>query len=328
MTLLFCRVCPRDYLAGGCGNKNILRSLYGSINREGGRTVSDPSTGKSGRGLQFCRSLIWKRGCVQGRSMSWDCGNTNSLFSNMRTGFTATGNGLIYRPGDWAAFFRRRVPGDIRFFANACAAASERLVLTFFTDDDQGASSYIAEVQSLFTDLKIQVKKRNGEAPTAFRYGNWNWRWPVKGRQTFCGSWRKGTTEAGGSDRKRISNEIGWNGNLGNPALASAGGAADRETGSARPSWKPTGLSLPVPGELCVAAAVGGRSGRRYRSCPEGAACCTKSWNNLSAVIWGNRVQTSRQGGASGQNWTESFPIPGMPIRKRACFMQGDFWQR
>lgn len=52
---------------------------------------------------------------------------------------------------------------DLFFFATACAAAKERLFLTYFTDEERTVSPYIEEVRTVFSDLKIRVPRSAGE---------------------------------------------------------------------------------------------------------------------------------------------------------------------
>lgn len=47
---------------------------------------------------------------------------------------------------------------DIHFFANACAAATEHLVLSYFKNEEEDASFYVDEVRSLFNELPVQEK--------------------------------------------------------------------------------------------------------------------------------------------------------------------------
>lgn len=58
---------------------------------------------------------------------------------------------------------------DLFFFATACAAAKERLFLTYFTDEEHTVSPYIEEIRAVFSDLKIRVSRPAGvKEATAF----------------------------------------------------------------------------------------------------------------------------------------------------------------
>ena len=103
---------------------------------------------------------------------------------------------------------------DIRFFANACAAARERLVLTCFTDEEQNASPYIAEIQSLFTNLPVQIKKVPVNVEESLSLDELKLALARTGQTVFLQELMPGAAEAGISDWKRIRNEINWNGNL------------------------------------------------------------------------------------------------------------------
>ncbi len=104
---------------------------------------------------------------------------------------------------------------DIHFFANTCAAATERMVLSFSTEEDRMASPYIGELLALFTGLKIQEKNiartmadclsREELEVSLARQGLTGWLEEVAGPELV---------EAGKSDGKRIKNEAGWNGVL------------------------------------------------------------------------------------------------------------------
>ena len=103
---------------------------------------------------------------------------------------------------------------DIRFFANACSAARSRLVLTFFTDDEQNASPYIGEVQSLFTNLMVQRKKEPVKADESLSREELELSLARAGQTAFLQQLAPGVPEAAHSDRKRLGNETNWNGNL------------------------------------------------------------------------------------------------------------------
>lgn len=108
---------------------------------------------------------------------------------------------------------------DIRFFANVCAAATERLVLTFFTDEEQNVSPYIAELQSMFTNLPVQVKKAPVKAEDSLSREELELALAREGQTSFLQQLAPGIPEAACSDRKRLGNETNWNGNLADPVL-------------------------------------------------------------------------------------------------------------
>lgn len=103
---------------------------------------------------------------------------------------------------------------DIRFFANVCAAARERLVLTFFTDEEQNASPYIGELQSLFTNLQVQDKTAPLKVEESLSREELELALARTGQAAFLQQLAPGVPEAGYSDWKRIGNEMNWNGNL------------------------------------------------------------------------------------------------------------------
>lgn len=108
---------------------------------------------------------------------------------------------------------------DIRFFVNVCAAARERLVLTFFTDEEQNASPYIRDLQSLFTNLKIQIKTASSDITESMSREELELALARTGQTAFLQQLAPGVPEAGCSDRKRIRNEANWNGMLAEPGL-------------------------------------------------------------------------------------------------------------
>ena len=218
LTLLL-QSLPQDYLAGGCGNKKLSCALFTEALTEKAEGISLNLQPENQEGIAVLSAVnleeaTFRQVYVLGlREHEFPLfKHENWLYSDReRADLTALGIGL---PSS-ADGYRE----DIRFFANACAAASERLVLTFFTDDEQGASPYIAEVQSLFTDLKIQVKKTEREIADSLSTRELELALAREGQADFLRQLAEGITEAGGSDQKRLTNETGWNGNLGDPEL-------------------------------------------------------------------------------------------------------------
>ncbi len=102
---------------------------------------------------------------------------------------------------------------DIHFFMNACAAATERLVLTFYTDEEHNASPYIAEILSLFTDLKVQVKKAGTAVGDSLSREELELALARAGQTDALERLEPGLAESAGSDRKRLQKAAGWNGN-------------------------------------------------------------------------------------------------------------------
>ena len=103
---------------------------------------------------------------------------------------------------------------DIRFFFNACAAAEERLVLTFYADEEHNASPYIAEIRSLFTGLPVQVKKAQTDAADSLSREELELALARAGRRKDLQQLEPGLAEAGDSDRKRANGKPEWNGNF------------------------------------------------------------------------------------------------------------------
>lgn len=118
---------------------------------------------------------------------------------------------------------------DIHFFANACAAARERLVLSFFTDEEQNASPYIGEVQKLFTNLQIQVEQTEQGRDESLSRSELELALARTGQTELLQQLEPGLAEAADSDRKRTANIAGWNGELTDPGLA---GQAERQIGN------------------------------------------------------------------------------------------------
>ena len=108
---------------------------------------------------------------------------------------------------------------DIHFFMNACAAATERLVLTCYADEEHYASPYIAEIQALFTDLPVQVRKAETDAGDSLSREELELALARAGQITVLQQLEPGLADAGDSDRRRMKNETDWNGNLGDAAL-------------------------------------------------------------------------------------------------------------
>ena len=102
---------------------------------------------------------------------------------------------------------------DIHFFMNACAAATERLVLTFYTDEENNASPYIAEILSLFTDLKVKVIKAETAVEDSLSREELELALARSGQTEALTQMEPGLAESAGSDRKRIQKAAGWNGN-------------------------------------------------------------------------------------------------------------------
>ena len=102
---------------------------------------------------------------------------------------------------------------DIHFFMNACAAATERLVLTFYADEEHNASPYIAEILSLFTDLKVQVKTTETAAADSLSREELELALARDGQTEALKKLEPGLAESAGSDRKRLQKAAGWNGN-------------------------------------------------------------------------------------------------------------------
>jgi len=212
---------PQEYLAGGCEHKIITCADFTEALTEEAEKVSLTLQPENQEGIAVLSAVnleeaAFKQVYVLGlreyefprfKNESW-------IYSDSeRADLAALGVAL---PSS-ADGYRE----DIRFFGNACAAASERLVLTFFTDEDQGVSPYIAEVESLFTDLKIQIKKPERESNTSLSRVELELALARTGQTAFLQQLTEGSAEAGSSDRKRIENTAGWNGNLADPALQS-----------------------------------------------------------------------------------------------------------
>ena len=205
---------PQEYLAGGCEQKRITCSDFTEALTEEVEKVSLPLQPENREGIAVLSAVnleeaAFKQVYVLGlREHEFPhLKNENWLYSDSeRADLTALGIAL---PSS-ADGYRE----DIRFFANACAAASERLVLTFFTDDDQGVSPYIGEVQSLFSNLEIQVKKPQRESGSSLSPAELELALARAGQTAFLQQLTEGSAEAASSDRKRIENKTGWNGNL------------------------------------------------------------------------------------------------------------------
>ena len=102
---------------------------------------------------------------------------------------------------------------DIHFFMNACAAATERLVLTFYADEEHNASPYIGEILSLFTDLKVQGKKAETAAGDSLSREELELALARAGQKDALEQMEPGLAERAGSDMKRLQKAAGWNGN-------------------------------------------------------------------------------------------------------------------
>ena len=103
---------------------------------------------------------------------------------------------------------------DIRFFFNACAAAEERLVLTFYADEERNASPYVAEIRSLFTDLPVQVKKTQTDVTDSLSREELELALARTGHRKVLQQVVPGLAEIGDSDRKRVNHKPEWNGNF------------------------------------------------------------------------------------------------------------------
>ncbi len=108
---------------------------------------------------------------------------------------------------------------DIHFFMNACAAATERLVLTFYTDEEHNASPYIAEILSLFTDLEVKEIKAETAAEDSLSREELELALARSGQTEVLKQLEPGLAESAGSDRKRLQKAAGWNGNPGGAML-------------------------------------------------------------------------------------------------------------
>ena len=205
---------PQEYQAGSCENKRITCSGFTEALSEEAEKVSLTLQPENREGIAVLSAVnleeaAFKQVYVLGlREHEFpSLKNENWLYSDReRADLTALGIAL---PSS-ADGYRE----DIRFFANACAAASERLVLTFFTDDDQGVSPYIGEVQSLFTNLEIRAKKPQRESGSSLSPAELELALARAGQTVFLHQLTEGSAEAACSDRKRIENITGWNGSL------------------------------------------------------------------------------------------------------------------
>lgn len=210
---------PQDYLASGCENIKISCASFTEALTEKAEKVSLTLQPENQEGIAVLSAVnlegsTFRQVYVLGlREHEFPLlKHENWIYNDSeRADLAALGIGL---PSS-ADGYRE----DIRFFADACAVASDRLVLTFFTDDEQGASPYISEVQSLFTDLKIQVKEPERESGASLSCRELELALAREGQADFLRQLAEGVTEAGCSERKRINNETGWNGNLENPEL-------------------------------------------------------------------------------------------------------------
>lgn len=108
---------------------------------------------------------------------------------------------------------------DIHFFMNACAAAGERLVLTFYADEEHNASPYLGEIRSLFTDLEVQVKKAETSVGDSLSREELELALARSGQTDALERLEPGLAESAGSDRKRLQKTAGWNGNPEDAAL-------------------------------------------------------------------------------------------------------------
>lgn len=210
---------PQDYRLGGCENQKLSCTRFIEALTEGAEKIALTLQPENREGIAVLSAVnleeaAFKQVYVLGlREHEFPYfKKENWLYSDSeRADLTALGIAL---PSS-ADGYRE----DIRFFANACAAASERLVLTFFTDEEQGVSPYIAEVQALFTDLNVQVKKPERESSASLSRCELELALAREGQTAFLQELAAGITEAGSSDGKRIRDEAGWNGNLADPAL-------------------------------------------------------------------------------------------------------------
>jgi len=104
---------------------------------------------------------------------------------------------------------------DIHFFANACAAAEERLVLTFYTDEEKNASPYIHEVRALFTDLAVLPAVKAGHPEDSLSPEELEAALATRDQTGILHRiMEPGVLAAACSDRYRMANETGWNGML------------------------------------------------------------------------------------------------------------------
>lgn len=210
---------PREYLAGGCENMKITCAGFTEALTEEAEKTALTLQPENREGIAVLSAVnleeaAFKQVYVLGlREHEFPyLKNENWLYSDSeRADLAALGIALpSAADGYWE---------DIRFFANACAAASERLVLTFFTDDDQGVSPYIAEVKSLFTDLEIQDKKPVRESSESLSRRELELALARAGQTAFLRQLTEGCAEAADSDRKRIKSKMGWNGSIADPDL-------------------------------------------------------------------------------------------------------------
>ena len=210
---------PREYLAGGCENKRITCDDFTEALTEEAEKVSLTLYPENREGIAILSAVnleeaAFKQVYVLGlREHEFPhLKNENWLYSDGERADLAALGIVLPSSAD-------RYREDIRFFANACAAASERLVLTFFTDDDEGVSPYIAEVQSLFTDLEIQVRKPEWESNDSLSCRELELALARAGQTAVLRQLTEGSAEAADCDRKRMNNETGWNGSLADTAL-------------------------------------------------------------------------------------------------------------
>ena len=214
------KMLPQDYSAGGFAEKTVSCTDFSEIMAETaeGKTIS--LSPENGEGIAVLSAVnledvtfrqVYILGLQENRFPFLK--NENWIYDDReRNELASLGIALPCSADGYKE--------DIHFFANACAAAQERLVLTFSTEDDQIASPYINEIKSLFTELKIQQKTAVPKLEESLSKQELELGLVRNGAEDRLGEITDLLlVEAGGSDRKRIRNEETWNGKLKEPSL-------------------------------------------------------------------------------------------------------------
>ena len=210
---------PQDYILCGCENKIISCARFTESLNEAAENVSLVLKPDNREGIAVLPAVnleeaAFRQVYVMGlRENEFPyLKNENWIYNDSeRADLTALG---IVLPAS-ADGYRE----DIHFFANVCAAATERLVLTFFTDEEQNASPYIGELQSLFTNLQVQVKTAPFKVEESMSRDELLLALARAGQTAFMQQIAPGISAAGSSDWKRTGNAANWNGNLAAPDL-------------------------------------------------------------------------------------------------------------
>lgn len=223
----------QDYQSCGQEDKFLQSGAFADVLTEEALPVTVVLQGRNEQGISVLTAsaledmryrYVYVLGLVEGEFPFYK--NENWIYSDRERSVLKS---LGVELPDSAAGYRE----DAYFFANACAAATEHLILTYFRGEDETPSLYVDEVKAVFSDLETEKKMparqevealsqrelelalaRSGESE---RLNNLT----VGGAPGGVGepAFLAALTEAALTDRERLADGKKYNGQLSDPLL-------------------------------------------------------------------------------------------------------------